>query len=246
VLVLLPPSEGKTAPLEGAPVALGERAFPELTKQRERLLKALVRTSAGREATALDALRLAKTQAGELALNRALETAPAAPAAHVYTGVLYERLRLPELPAPARERVLIASALWGVVRPDDRIPAYRMSIGARLPRTPGLAAFWRPALTKVLPDEGLIVDLRSGGYAAAWTPKRADRIGVRAFTVRPDGTRTVVSHMVKAVRGDVARVLLAQRRPPATPGEVAAAVAAAGYDVELTGGSLDVLQRPAA
>ena len=28
--------------------------------------------------------------------------------------------------------MLIASALWGVVAPDDRIPAYRLSIGARV------------------------------------------------------------------------------------------------------------------
>jgi uncharacterized protein len=157
----------------------------------------------------------------------------------VYTGVLYERLRLAALPEAARARVLIASALWGVVRPDDRIPAYRLSIGARLPRTPGLASFWRPALTRVLPDGGLVVDLRSGGYAAAWKPK--DALSVRAFT--PDGA--VVSHMVKAVRGDVARVLLQEPRPPGTAAEVAEIVARS-YEVELNGTSLDVVQRPAA
>jgi cytoplasmic iron level regulating protein YaaA (DUF328/UPF0246 family) len=240
VLVLLPPSEGKTAPLSGAPVDLGSLSFPELTKQRERLLNALIRTSGGRAATALKALGLSKGQAGELARNAALRTAPAAPAAALYTGVLFERLRLAELPAAARDRVLIASALWGVVRPDDRIPAYRLSIGARLPRTPGLAAYWRPALTKALPDEGLVIDLRSGGYAAAWTPRAAERVTVRAFT--PDGQ--VVSHMVKAVRGDIARILL--QTPAATAAEVAEIVAAGGYDARLSDGSLDVVQRPAA
>jgi hypothetical protein len=240
VLVLLPPSEGKTAPSAGAPVDLGELAFPELAKQRERLLNALVRVSSGREASALKALGLSKGQAGELALNAGLRTAPAAPAAEVYTGVLFERLKLTGLPAQARERVLIASALWGVVRPDDRIPAYRMSIGARLPRTPALAAHWRPHLTKTLPDEGLIVDLRSGGYAAAWTPRAAERVTVRAFT--PDGT--TISHMVKAVRGDVARVLL--RQPAATAAEVEEIVRAAGLDATLSDGVLDVVQRPAA
>jgi uncharacterized protein len=240
VLVLLPPSEGKTAPSEGAPVDLGALSFPELTKKRERLLNVLTRTSGGREATALKALGLSKGQAGELALNAALRTAPAAPAAEVYTGVLFERLRLAELPAEARRHVLIASALWGVVRPDDRIPAYRLSIAARLPRTPGLAAYWRPELAKALPDEGLVVDLRSGGYAAAWTPRAAQRLTVRAFA--PDGQ--VISHMVKAVRGDIARLLL--RTPAETPGEVAEIVAAAGYEARLNDGALDVVQRPAA
>jgi cytoplasmic iron level regulating protein YaaA (DUF328/UPF0246 family) len=240
VLVLLPPSEGKTAPAHGAPLDLGSLSFPELTKRRERLLNTLIRVSSGREATALKALGLSPGQAAELALNAALRTGPAAPAAAVYTGVLFERLRLAELPAEARRHVLIASALWGLVRPDDRIPAYRLSIGARLPRTGGLAAYWRPDLAKALPDEGLVVDLRSGGYAAAWTPRAAERLTVRAFT--PDGK--VISHMVKAVRGDIARLLL--QRPAASAQEVAEIVADAGYDAQLSGGALDVVQRPAA
>jgi cytoplasmic iron level regulating protein YaaA (DUF328/UPF0246 family) len=235
VLVLLPPSEGKTAPATGAPVDLAKLAFPELTKPRERILNTLIRVSVGREATALKALDLSKGQAAELALNRELRTAPAAPAAEVYTGVLFERLRLPEIDPEARQRVLIKSALWGVVRPDDRIPAYRLSIGARLPRTPNLASFWRPFLRKALPDEGLIVDLRSGPYAAAWAPKQAERVTVRAFT--PDGK--AISHMVKATRGDVARVLLQQ--PADTAAEVAEIIAAAGYAVQLSNGSLDVV-----
>ncbi len=241
MLVLLPPSEGKTAPATGAPVDLAALSFPALTKPRERILNTLIRVSRGREASALKALDLSKTQAGELERNRALRTAPAAPAAEVYTGVLFERLRLPEIDEAARARVLIASALWGVVRPDDRIPAYRLSIGARLPRTPNLAAFWRPFLRRALADEGLVVDLRSGPYAAAWAPEHAERVTVRAF--RPDGK--VISHMVKATRGDVARLLLEQ--PADTAAEVAEIVAAAGYAVELNDGSLDVVdQRPAA
>jgi uncharacterized protein len=240
VLVLLPPSEGKTAPATGARVDLAALSHPGLTKARERILNTLIRVSGGREATALKALGLSKGQAGELALNQALRTAPTAPAAEVYTGVLYERLRLPELSAEARGRVLIASALWGVVAPDDCIPAYRLSIGARPPRTPNLAAFWRPELRKALPDEGLVVDLRSGPYAAAWAPKRAERVSVRAFTT--DGK--VVSHMVKAVRGDVARLLL--ESPAETADDIAQVVARAGYETKLADGFLDVIYRPAA
>jgi hypothetical protein len=237
VLVLLPPSEGKTAPSDGAPVDLGELAFPQLARQRERLLNALVRVSSGREATALRALGLSQGQAGELERNAALPAAPAAPAAEVYTGVLFERLRLADLAPEARERVLIASALWGVVRPDDRIPSYKLSIGARLPRTPGLASFWRPHLTRALPDDGLVVDLRSGGYAAAWTPRAAERVTVRAFT--PEGK--AISHMVKAVRGEIARLLL--ENPATSAAEVADTVRAAGYEARLVDGTLDVVRR---
>ena len=242
VLVLLPPSEGKTAPAAGPPLDLAALAYPELTATRERVLAAVVKLSGGRPARALAALGLSPGQAGELERNAALRTAPTAPAAEVYTGVLYERLRLPELPPAARGRVLIASALWGVVRPDDRIPAYRLSISARLPRIAGLATYWRPALEKALPDEGLVVDLRSGGYAAAWTARGATVVTVRGFHEQ-DGARKVVSHFVKAIRGDVARALLEAPTAPRTPEEVAQIAAAAGHEVELAGASVDVITR---
>jgi cytoplasmic iron level regulating protein YaaA (DUF328/UPF0246 family) len=214
VLVLLPPSEGKTAPRRGRPADLGALVHPELTPAREALLDAL---------------------------DPGLRAARAARASQVYTGVLFQHLRLAELPARARKRVLIASALWGVVRPDDRIPAYKLPIGDRLPGLPALAAYWRPRLTEVLPDAGFVLDLRSGAYAAAWTPRRATLLGVRAFVER-DGTRTPVSHMVKATRGTVARIALEASPPPRSPAAVAALVEAAGHRVELTDATLDVIE----
>lgn len=241
--LLLPPSEGKTRPAAGPPLDLAALAYDgALRARRERVLAALVRLSSGRQARALDALGLSPRQAGELDANRELAGAPAAPAHEVYTGVLFEHLRLGELPAAARERVLIASALWGVVRPDDRIPAYRLSMGARLPRIPSLAAYWRPALEKALPDDGLVVDLRSSAYAAAWRPRRATVLAVRAFAEQPDGTRKVISHMAKRVRGDVGRVLLSTDETPRDPDAVLAAVRAAGLRGELGDGVLDVIE----
>ncbi len=213
MLVLLPPSEGKARPEAGAPVDLGALALAaELREQREAVLDAL---------------------------DPGLREAPAAPAAEVYTGVLYGRLELPGLPAEARRRVLIASMLWGFVRPDDRIPYYKLPPKEKLPGIGPLAKFWRPALAAALPDEAgeLIVDMRSGAYTAAWKPRRAALLAVRAFTER-DGERKAVSHMAKAVRGDVAlapycgrrssppvpKGLLRSPRKPASPSRSTAAI----------------------
>ena len=226
MLIVLPPSEGKTAPAGGAPVELAALAYAdELTAKRERVLAALVRTSAGKQrGRALKALGLSAGQAGELDRNAALETRSGRARRRGLHGRALRAAAAARAAArPRAERVLIASALWGVVAPDDRIPAYRLSISARLPRIAGLAAYWRPALAKALPDDGLVVDLRSGGYAAAWTPKHARVVSVRGFT--PEGK--VISHLVKAIRGDVARALLQAPEPPATPEDVAE-IAAAG------------------
>jgi cytoplasmic iron level regulating protein YaaA (DUF328/UPF0246 family) len=216
MLVLLPPSEGKAQPEAGEPVDLGSLAFAaELGGRREELLEAL---------------------------DPGLRTAPAASAAEVYTGVLFQRLRLPELPAKAQGRVLIASFLWGVVRPEDRIPHYRFSPKTRLDGIGPPATYWRPALAKALPDEDgdLIVDMRSGAYVAAWKPQRAALLAVRAFT-DSGGKRKPVTHMAKAVRGEVARALLEAKQVPVDPASAATIAEAAGFTVELGGGSLDVI-----
>ncbi len=216
MLVLLPPSEGKASPEAGAPVDLESLAFAEqLGERREELLEAF---------------------------DPALREAPAASAAEVYTGVLFKRLELSELPAKARRQVLIASALWGVVRPEDRIPYYKFPPKTRLDGIGAPAAYWRSVLAEALPDkEGeLVVDMRSAAYGSFWKPKRATLLAVRAFTER-DGERKAVSHMAKAVRGDVARALLAAKKGPSDPESAAAIAEAAGFRVELTPGSLDVI-----
>jgi len=243
MLILLPPSEGKTAPTSGAPMQLKTLAFADdLTESRQKLLAALAALAELPLERAVSMLAVSAGQAGEVAVDAELRSAPAGPAAEVYTGVLYDRLRLPELPKRSQGRVLIASALWGVVRPTDQIPYYRFSAKARLDGIGGLAAFWRPALTEALPDrEGtLVVDMRSGAYSAAWKPKRAELLAVRAFS-EVKGKRKPVSHMAKATRGEVARALLEAKKAPESPETAATIAEAAGFTVELTPGYLDVI-----
>ncbi len=218
--ILLPPSEGKAEPESGEPVDLDSLVFAaELRKGRQKLLRAV---------------------------DPKLRKAPAVPAAGVYTGVLYQRLDLAGLSATARrraaKRVLIASALWGFVRPTDRIPYYRLPPSTKLDGIGPLSAWWRPALAAAMPDEPeeTIVDMRSGAYTSAWKPKRATLLSVRAFW-EEKGKRKAVSHMAKAVRGDVARALLLARSEPKDPEAVATVVADAGFEVELTAASLDVI-----
>jgi cytoplasmic iron level regulating protein YaaA (DUF328/UPF0246 family) len=242
VLILLPPSEGKRVPAAGAPVDLEGLAFAEtLGERRARLLDALERLGGAPVGRALKQLGISKGQAGEVAVDAVLRSAPAASATEVYSGVLYDHLRLAELPAKARGRVLITSALWGVLRPEDRIPYYRFSAKARLGRIGPPATYWRKALAKAMPDEDgdLVIDMRSAAYAAAWKPKRAQLLAVRAFTETATG-RKPVSHMAKAVRGEVARALLQAKKPPATAEAAATIAEAAGFTTDLTATSLDI------
>jgi hypothetical protein len=249
VLILLPPSEGKTAPAAGDPVDLGSLWLPSLTSARRRVLTRLValcrRTSRRGQDDSLAVLGLGPGQRGELARNAALADAPAAPAADVYTGVLYEALGLPTLDPQARawvdERAVVVSGLWGAVRLTDRIPAYRCAIGVRLPAVGGLTAHWRAALHPALDHavaDGPVLDLRSGAYAGAWLPtgSLADRTAtLRVLHERTvDGVtrRSVVSHFNKATKGRLVRGLATAGATPTSVDDIVATLRDLKHTVE--------------
>lgn len=221
MLVLLPPSEGKTAPTRGPALDLTGLTLPELTPTRARVLDALLAASAGPGAAAR--LGVPAGRIGELERNTRLRHEPCAPAGSVYTGVLYAALALPELDAAARRRaarrLLVVSALFGALRLTDRIPAYRLSMSVSLEPIGPLAAGWRAPLAAVLPPlagRGLVVDCRSAPYAAAWSPE--GELASRWVHVRVPGA----SHHAKHTRGLIARAVcelsVDPRHPEQLPG----------------------------
>ena len=237
VLVLLPPSEGKSAPGGGAPVDLAALSHPGLTAHRATVLDTLAKVSGHPDAARV--LGTGPGVAADVARNARLRTEPAAPAGHVYTGVLYAAAGLDRLDGAGRERaarcVRVVSALWGLVSPSDAIPAYRLAMGVDLPGIGPLARSWRPLLAAELDPgvgAGLVVDCRSAAYAAAWRPPA----GAAWVTVRVlrqlDGRRTVVSHHAKHTRGVLTRELLTRPGVPATPQDLLDAAR------ELVGGPL--------
>jgi cytoplasmic iron level regulating protein YaaA (DUF328/UPF0246 family) len=243
VLLLLPPSEGKTAPRRGPVLDLDGLSSPSLTPMRRKVLDALAEVSARPDAAAI--LGVGASLDDEIARNVGLATAATAPASRVYTGVLYAAAGLDRLtPAQRRrahESVRVVSGLWGAVAPGDAIPAYRLSMGTDLPGVGPLAAAWREPLAAELDPlaaDRLVVDARSAAYLAAWHPPR----GTAWVTVRverdTDGVRQVVSHHAKHTRGVLTRHLLTRRaRLPRTADELARAarelVGAQLMDVEL-------------
>jgi uncharacterized protein len=185
---------------------------------------------------ALEVLGAPKGAADRVAANVDLRTAPTLPARQLYTGVLYDALDLAGLPTTAKRRaarrLVVVSALFGALRPSDRVPSYRLSMDVDLPGVGPLAPTWRAALDDVLPGaagRGLVVDLRSSTFVAAWRPagELAERtVAVHVVRAGPGG-RTAVSHMAKHTRGLVARHLLETGADPASPDELVDALAPA-------------------
>jgi cytoplasmic iron level regulating protein YaaA (DUF328/UPF0246 family) len=240
VLILLPPSEGKTAPRRGKSLALDSLSLTELTGAREQVLDALVTLCSGDPAVAAAVLEVPKTQLELVELNASLRSAPTARADAVYAGVLYDALGLASLTSSARRRatsrLLVTSSLFGLVGPADRIPAYRLSGDATLPGLGSVAGVWRSALGPVLTEvvgDGLLVDLRSTMYAAFWRPT-LPRVATVRVLHEVKGKRQVVSHFNKATKGRIVRALLESGANPRTPSKLADTLRDLGWAVEIT------------
>ncbi|MEU2020789.1 peroxide stress protein YaaA [Streptomyces sp. NPDC016469] len=245
MLVLLPPSEGKAASGRGAPLKPESLSLPGLAGARAEVLDALVELCVADEEKAREVLGLSEGLRGEIAKNAELRTAGTRPAGELYTGVLYDALGLDSLGTAARrlagKSLLVFSGLWGAVQMGDRIPPYRCSMGVKLPGLGALGAFWRTPMAEVMPEaagDGLVLDLRSSAYTAAWRPKGA--VAERTASVRVlhaqivDGVekRSVVSHFNKATKGRMVRDLLLAGARPAGPAELVTALRDLGYSVE--------------
>lgn len=173
---------------------LAALSLPELTDRRRELIRALAGTEHDPAGT------------------------PTAPAARVFTGVLYAAADLPRTLRAgaagerARASVLIASPLLGMVGPADPIPASRLAMGS-VQGVGVLGSFWRTALESALDERAgeLIVDVRSSEFAALWRPPAGSPWVAVRVEQEVGGERRVVSHFAKHWRGLLIRHLLTRR-----------------------------------
>lgn len=244
MLILLPPSEGKTAPRRGRPLDLETLSLPELNPARRQVLDALVALCEGDPARAAGVLGLGRTQQDEVERNASLATAPTARAEQIYTGVLYEALDLPSLTGADKRRagtwIATTSSLFGLVRPGDRIPAYRLAGDVTLPGLGSVAGHWRAQLEPAAlaaAGDGLVLDLRSTTYAAFWRPAGdvTDRVATVRVLHEVGGVRKTVSHFNKATKGRLVRALVTGGDHPRTPAQLVDVLRAHGWHVEVAG-----------
>ena len=186
MLILLPPSEKKKS-------ATGSEKFD---------LSSLVFAS-----------ELSDTRMAALASHDSSRTSPAI---EIYDGVLYQGLNWKTLSAAEQKRanskVLIVSAIFGLIKPMDLIFGYKEKIDNKL---------WRDSIAQVAAkfSDELIIDCRSSTYKGVWPINPANTVEVRIFQVVA-GERKVITHMSKKYRGELTRHLLAQPTEPVTPADL--------------------------
>jgi cytoplasmic iron level regulating protein YaaA (DUF328/UPF0246 family) len=221
VLILLPPSEGKARGGDGSPVDLASLSWPELTATRARVARTLVAVCQGNPAKARARLGLSLALDDDRAANAELLESPTMPAGQRYCGVLHDALGYPTLLTAARRRadaaVVVLSGLWGITRPTDELPAYRIGIATQLPRIGPLPTLWRKPLHAALDDSVAdlgAIDLRSSGYSQMYRPSVAatPRL-VEVKITGPDGKRAAANYQSKVAKGRLVREMLRAGTP---------------------------------
>ena len=224
VIVLLPPSETKHPGGDGPPIALDALSHPELTPLRAALVDELVELAADRSACTR-ALGLSACQrCRDRPQRRAAQRADAAGDPPLHRRALRRARRRPRSRVPPRPvrraRLAVGSALFGLLaRRRSRFPPTGSLRRRSCRGRPALATRWRPLLEPVLAGSAadeLVVDLRSGSYAALG--RLPDAVHVDVVSERSDGKRTVVSHFNKAHKGRLARILASTRSEPGDAG----------------------------
>lgn len=162
---------------------------------------------------------LAATTRADLALW-GQDDRPVGPALGAFTGLVFKHLAPVNLDAPAwrfaQANLRILSGLYGVLRPLDRIEAYRLEMGCKFrpDDAPNLTAFWKPRVT-----EALNRDLRRGepvlNLAAGEYLNAVDQAALKGPVIWPvfkqrrdDGSLKVVTVHAKEARGLMARWIL--------------------------------------
>jgi cytoplasmic iron level regulating protein YaaA (DUF328/UPF0246 family) len=191
------------------------------------VLDALIETST--RGDALERLMAGDTLADEVERNAMLWELPTRKAIDTYTGVVFDALDAASLEASAKRRLsgrlVITSGLWGAIRPNDRIPAYRLNICSRLVGLDRLEPLWRQQVPDVLAGaagrRGVIVDARSSSYLAFGPPTGLGDRTATVRVVRSVGDRSAPAYVAKQTRGYVTRYLLESRSDPSNPADLA-------------------------
>lgn len=236
MIVLLPPSETKRSGGRGAPLDLAGLRFPQMLDVRQKLCAELV-TLCNDPIAAARALKLGPSQSGAITRNLSLMTTPTMPALLRYSGVLYDAFDAASLSerqwVTAASLVIIQSALFGPVSADDRLPDYRLSHDSRL--VPSLKARWSAAGADALKSvSGIVVDLRSEGYAAlSPLPIRPGAHYVRVVASDGNGRVRALNHFNKQAKGLFARALVDAGHDFASTSQLLEWASDQGYDLTL-------------
>ena len=251
--ILLAPAEGKTPggnPF--APDMFDYRSsstfnyFSDLNPERRKLIKLLQETVEKGEG--VQEIFGVNGDILEEAVQATLNVfdAPLMSALDRYSpGVMYKSMDFAGLPTGAQRRLLenaiIFSGMFGLIRPDDLIPLYRLKMDAVLPDIGKVAKYWKPFISPILNktlEDHIVWNLLPGTHREAWDDDHSyqQMVTVKFFT-EEKGERKPVTHGTKPLRGQLVNYLV--REMIESPEELYEWVHPEGYSYDSDASSSD-------
>jgi hypothetical protein len=124
-----------------------------------------------------------------------------------YQGVAFDALDLASLNEEhlkfAQAHLRVLSAYWGILRPLDKMHAYRLDFTMAHPKL-NLLKFWRDKIVRELKREDWILDLSSKEFAQLVKPLQA-KVHRVEFYEEIEGELKIISSFAKQARGNLAR-----------------------------------------
>ncbi len=214
--ILLPPSEGKATGGSSPKWSVGSGNFGRQLGPSRRAIVEHLNALNGGDSRLLGVSGAHLDRARDA--NSHLIGAPTRPAWQRYTGVVWDHLDPTTLSHSARvraeESIIVFSGLLGLVGFTDRIPDYKLKMGASLPEIGKLSTWWRPMLSAALNSwlqHRVVIDLLAQEQRHAWLPDQ--NLHHRAVTFVNDTGRPV-GHDAKAAKGLLVRHLLESKDAP--------------------------------
>ena len=192
--------------------------FKELNQKRQKLIDAVQRTI--QEEEDLESIFGLKGESLEEAVEANMEiyNAPLMSAFDRYSpGRLYAAIDFQNLPTGAQRRLLengiIFTGLFGILRPDDLIPNYRLRMDDEIPEVGRVYKFWRPLISPLLNrvlEDRWVWNLLPRGHRRAWDDKHTYErlVNVSFYKETKDGERSAVTQEVKELQGGLVNFIV--------------------------------------
>lgn len=191
--------------------------FSELNPERRRIIDSLHQTiESGANLESIFGVKGSDLEEA-VQVNSEVYNAPLMSALDRYSpGVMYQSMNFTGLPTGAQRRLLengvIFSGLFGLLRPDDLIPNYKLSMDATLPEIGKVSSYWRPIISPVLNralEDRFVWNLLPEVHREAWDDAHTYNLMVDVrFYVIEDGERQPVTHGVKPLRGQLVNFIV--------------------------------------
>lgn len=213
--ILLPPSEGKNKGGNIQENFYDHVSFKELNNHRKEIINKLLSSMATMSESKLEKLfdvtgyRVVET----VEKNSTIEKAPLMKAIDRYSGVMFKSINYPNLPKNMQkrfdEKILFIDAIFGLLKPTDLIPDYKLKINGKLEDF-DITRFWTIIISKTLEKEAknkLIIDILPQAHRAAINFDQLNYVTIEFCETKKD---KIISsgHASKKLKGEIIRYIL--------------------------------------